>query len=437
MNCSRRCFIGGSLAAVVSPPGGRLTSPIAAGGDGKFFEPGGILPVHDGYDLIVAGGGPAGISAAVAAARTGMKVAILELHGSLGGVWTSGLLGCVLDFDQCATTREITDRLDALGARHESDRSTYTYEPEYMKLVLDGMCLDAGVDVRLHTHVVAAWRDASGRRIETIVTESKSGREAWRAPIFVDATGDGDLAALSGCGFDIGDGRGNDQPASMCVLLAVNDAKALEPYSVFRRPWLEATDAFAAELRRAGVKSSYRRPTLYVLHPHLVLMMANHEYHVRIDGAASVTVATMRAREENFRLVDALSRLGGVWNGVRLVATPEQLGHRTARRIHGRASVVTKDLIEGARHPDGVCTAHFTVDIHAPDENAPATDDRNISMKPYQIPLRALRARDVDNLWMAGRCLSGDFVSHSSYRVTGVAVATGEAVGRAVAKGPL
>lgn len=435
MSCSRRSFLGGSLAVASTPLAGFRTSLTSVGASDGFHEPGRDLPVRAGYDFIVAGGGPAGVAAAVAAARRGKRVIVLEAQGSLGGIWTSGLVGCMLDFDQCATTREITDRLDALGARHEPDRATYTYEPEYMKLVLDRMCAEAGVEVRLHTHLVAAYRDASGRRVETAVTESKSGREAWRAPVFMDATGDGDLAAMTGCGFEIGDGKGNDQPASMCAILAVRDAKALEPYAVYRRPWLEATDAFAAELKRAGMMASYRRPTLYVLHPHLVLLMANHEYRVKIDDAASVAAASVRAREENFRLVDALSRLGGVWQDVRLVTTAEQIGHRTARRIHGRAAVTADDLIVGARQPDGVCTAHFTVDIHAPSESAAATDDRTISTKPYQIPLRALQAKDADNLWMAGRCLSGDFVAHSSYRVTGVAVATGEAVGCAVAKG--
>ena len=391
-----------------------------------------MLSVHDGYDLIVAGGGPAGVSAALAAARRGKRVLVIESQGSLGGIWTSGLLGCMLDFDQCATTRELTERLDALGARHERSPSYYTYEPEYMKIVLDRLCAEAGVEVRLHTHLVAAYRGGDGHRIETVVTESKSGREAWRGKDFLDATGDGDLGYLSGCAFDIGDGKGNDQPASMCAVVAVRDAKALEPFTVYRRSWAEATSAFAAELRRAGVEASYGRPTLYVLHPHLMLMMANHEYRVKIDDAASVTAASMHAREENFRLVDALSRLGGAWSDIRLVATAEQLGHRTARRIHGRATVTKEDLIAGARQPDGVCTVHFTVDIHAPNEKAPATDDAKIRTKPYQIPLRALQAKDAENLWMAGRCLSGDFIAHSSYRVTGVAVATGEAVGRVV-----
>lgn len=431
MGISRRDALTGFAAIAAAPLAGCRTA-AGLGAAGVFDEPGRLLPVKGGYDLIVAGGGPAGVSAALAAARRGKRVAVLEAHGSLGGIWTSGLLGCMLDFDQCETTRELTTRLEELGARHEMDPATFTYEPEYMKLVLDRMCAEAGVEVRLHTSVVAAYRDVSGRRIETVVTESKSGREAWTAKAFADCTGDGDLAARAGCGFDIGDVDGTDQPASMDAILAVEDARALEPFAVYRRPWLEATDAFAAELKRAGVTASYRRPTLYVLHPHLVLMMANHEYGVKIDDAAAVSAASVRAREENHRIVRALAGLGGVWKNVRLVATAEQLGHRTARRIHGRAKVTVADLIAGAQPPDGVCTVHFTVDVHAPTASAAATDDRNIRTKPYRIPLRALQAKDADNLWMAGRCLSGDYVAHSSYRVTGVAVATGEAVGRSV-----
>lgn len=394
-----------------------------------FAEPGRSLPVRDGYDLVVAGGGPAGIAAAIAAARRGRRVALLEAHGALGGIWTSGLLGCLLDFDKGGLTREIVRRLDELGALHVKGPACCTYEPEYMKLILDRLCAEAGVEVRLHTSVAAAHRDASGRNVAVAVTESKSGREAWRATAFADCTGDGDLAARAGCGFDVGDADGSDQPASMDAVLVVKDAEALAPFAVYRAPWVKATDAFKAELARAGVTPSYGRPTLYILHPHLVLMMANHEYRVRIDDAASVSAASVRAREENFRIAGALAKLGGVWEGVRVVATAEQLGHRTARRIHGRATVTVADLVAGARQPDAVCTANFTVDVHAPTERAAATDARNVRTKPYQIPLRALRAKDVDNLWMAGRCISGDFIAHSSYRVTGIAVATGEAVG--------
>jgi len=160
--------------------------------------------------------------------------------------------------------------------------------------------------------------------------------------------------------------------------------------------------------------------------------MINHEYGVKPFNAAQMSEATVRARSEVHRVAKALRSLGGVWEDFQVVATAEQIGIRDGRRIHGRYKVTRDDLVSGARHPDGVARVTFNVDIHAPtkdvNRNEPISHG-NLKMKPYDIPLRALIAKDVDGLMMAGRCMSGDFISHASYRVTGNSVATGEAAG--------
>ena len=144
----------------------------------------------------------------------------------------------------------------------------------------------------------------------------------------------------------------------------------------------------------------------------------------------------MRARAEVLHTVDALRALGGPWTGMQVVATAEQIGIREGRRIHGRYLVSRDDLISGARHPDAVARVTFNVDIHAPDRKkneAETISHGGFKMKPYDIPLRALIAKDLDGLMMAGRCISGDFIAHASYRVTGNAVAMGEAAGAVAA----
>ena len=457
MDMTRRTFFGTSLAAGVAAGAG--------GASARFVEPARALPVDDWADVIVCGGGPAGVAAAVAAARAGRKVRLFELHGALGGVWTSGLLTYIFDFDKSATDREIMRRLDAYGARTR-DRpgaegaaryprgldKDWVYEPEYMKRVCEDMCLESGVRVTLHTAVVAAYRDAAGKNVETIVTESKSGRQAWRAKTFVDCTGDGDLAAQAGCGFDLGwtpDGFG--QPATLNALVAVKDGDAIGDY-VSNEPamWTRAVYGGKATchhiaashrlrdlLRAQGLDPSYGDPTLFRCHANLFCFMATHAYRLRLDDAQAVSDATIRARREIFRLVDALARLGGAWTGLRVVCTAEQIGHRDARRIHGRYTVTREDVAAGRRFPDAVTESRFGIDIHGLDKKA--NDERaagqnfGAKFRPFQIPLRACRARDVDNLYMAGRCISGDFIAHASYRVTGSSVAQGEAVGRAVA----
>jgi len=188
------------------------------------------------------------------------------------------------------------------------------------------------------------------------------------------------------------------------------------------------------EMRRAGVEPSYSRPTLFYIREGLFCLMANHEYGVRATDADQITQATIRARGEVHKLVDGLRSLGGVWKNVQIVATPEHIGVREGRRIHGLYQVTKEDLTSGARHDDAVCRVTFPVDVHSTDPGKhKGIMKEGVRAKPYDIPYRAIIARDVDGLLMAGRCISGDFIAHSSYRVTGNAVAMGEAAGTAAA----
>jgi hypothetical protein len=290
------------------------------------------------------------------------------------------------------------------------------------------MAAEAGVAVRLYTRVSAVYRDAAGR-IDTVVTDSKSGREAWRATLFIDCTGDGDLAAQAGCGFDIGQPEtGLCQPMSMMALLAGAGRADEPPFTIHE--WGPNKNWILAEMRRGGGEPSYSRPTLFLVRNGYMLMMANHEYGYRRPDAQLLTDATIRGRAENLALVRALRSLGGQWAGLELLAQSAHIGVRESRRIHGDYRVTQDDLVRGARFPDAVCRVAFCVDIHALDPTRnKGIDPSGIAVKPYDIPVRALIARDAPNLLMAGRCISGDFVAHSSYRVTGDAAALGEAAG--------
>ena len=400
-------------------------------------------PVGAPYDVVVSGAGPAGIAAALAAARTGAKTLLLEVAGCLGGVWTAGLLSWVFDFDQDGITREITRELERRGAKVGDHQAQYVYHIEEMKLLLEELCRDAGVDIRLHTRVVAAVKDGRNR-LRAVVSESKSGRQAWTAKAFIDTTGDGDLGALSGCGFDFGYRTPSEiQPMTFMSLVNVKDAAAMKQYISFyggdlageRR--VNAWKGFTAELHRAGVEPSYMRPTLFQIRGNLLAIMVNHEYEVVPFDAKQVTDATIRGRAEVNRIVKALNALGGIWEGIQLVASAEHIGVREGRRVHGRYTVTEEDLVAGARHFDAVARVTFNVDVHSFNKERNRVEHGLSHMKvksqPYDIPLRALIAKDVDGLLMAGRCISGDFLAHSSYRVTGNAVAMGQAAGVAAA----
>lgn len=440
---ARRKFLHTALAgSIITPAMGQETGKPTAG---LFSEPARDLKLHEDADVIVCGAGPAGVSAAIAAARAGARVRLFDVHGCLGGVWTAGLLTWIFDFDKPGLTTEIRAKLDERGARRGTSPKVFVYEPDEMKLLLEDLCTEAGVKFRLQTRAVAAYRD--GRRLTTVVTESRSGREAWRAPVFIDATGDGVLGALAGCAWDLGD-MGNDeagkclcQPLTMNALAVVKDVSLMRKYISFYAGdlnWhVEATRNFKADIQKAGIDPSYGMPTIFHVRDNVVLVMANHEYGIRPDDADAMTAATVRARREIFEITRGLRKLGGVWEGLQVVATAEQIGVRDGKRIHGRYTVTKEDLTTAARHDDAVARVTFGVDIHAKSkaDNDELTIERGGVTKftPYDIPLRALIAKDVDGLMMAGRCISGDFIAHASYRVTGNAVAMGEAAGAAAA----
>ncbi len=440
---SRRTFFqtafAGAAGALAAPQLARGAEVSPAAAAGTFQEPSRGLPLRDDADVIVCGAGPAGVAAAIAAGRAGARTRLFDMSGCLGGVWTAGLLTWIFDFNKPGLTRELVRRLDERGARRNTNPDRFTYEPEAMKLLLEDLCGAAKVTSQLHTRVAAAYRD--GNRLATIVTESKSGREAWRAPVFIDATGDGDLGAQAGCGWDCGNETdGAVQPLTLNALAVVRDVAALGDFISFYnnqdQRHFEAYSAFKRELKRAGCETSYGHPTLFHVRGNVVTVMINHEYGVKPYDAAGLSEATVRARAEVLHVVSALRALGGPWADMQVVSTAEQIGIRDGRRIHGRYTVSRDDLIAGARHPDTVARATFNVDIHAADRkknDAETISHGGFKTKPYDIPLRALIAKDVDGLMMAGRCISGDFTAHASYRVTGNAVAMGEAAGTVAA----
>lgn len=398
-----------------------------------FAEDAREIPVVGDYDVIVCGGGPAGFAAALAAARSGAKTALLEVHGCIGGIWTAGMLSWILDgFNKPGIMAELIRRLGEQG-NGKRVNSAWVYHPEPMKLLLEDMLLEAGVTIRLFTRVVGAINDEKNR-LAAVVTESKSGREVWTAKSLIDATGDGDLAAQAGCGFDFGrPGDGVTQPMSLMVLFHGVKTDGIAPFInhlAEARGLGRGKANFLAELRSAGIEPSYGGPSIFEIHDGLYAMMANHQYGVSAIHADDMTRATLEARRENHAMINALRKKGGPWKDVEIISTGEQIGTREARRIHGRYEVSDEDLKNGARFEDGICRVTFGIDVHSTDPGkTKAIEEKPFKSQPYDIPLRSLMAKDVDGLVLAGRCISGGFIAHSSYRVTGNSVAMGEAAG--------
>ncbi len=434
----RRQFLTTSaLGAFVSAGTGAPSMAFAAGVSetGELYhQPATDVPVAEKTDVVVCGGGPAGIAAAIAAARKGARVRLIEVHGYLGGVWTAGMVNNIIDYQNKSGL--IAEIMAALKT-NDAQVSAVVFDVEEMKRLLEELCLRAGVKLLYHTRVVGAVKDGSNRLSHALV-ENVSGRQAFAAKAFVDATGEGDLAARAGCGFAWGHPvSGRTQPMSLIALLGGLDAAALRGQGLLRGDISSPQEkaAFRAELQRAGVSPSYGLPTLLRIRDDHFAVMANHEYAASGIDAQQLTDASIRARREVHTLIQALRKRGGIWKDARILATGAQIGVREGRRIHGRYTVTKEDLIRGARFEDAVCRTAYWADIHALDagHSDGGVTSEGVTAKPYDIPFRALIAKDVDGLLLAGRCISGDFYAHASYRVTGDAVALGEAAGRAAA----
>ena len=390
-----------------------------------IMEPERRIPVSCTADVIVCGGGPAGVCAAVAAARLGAKTLLLERGGALGGIMTSGLMSNIIDSEgKKGLLHEMIRDLTALGAK--GDRMVF--DVETVKYYLERLCLDAGVTIRLHTVAAAVHCDGE-TRLRTVVTESKSGREAWRAKIFIDCTGDGDLAALAGCSCELG--RPEDgalQAMSFCAMLYGVAADSIP--EMIRIENDEGKRNLFRFLCENNCEPSYGQPTLFQTGPDSYLLMSNHQYGFSPLDADAVTGATLEARAELYRQLECLRTHDPRFANARFGATADYIGVREARRISGLYRVTREDITSGRRHADAVCRMRFGVDVHSTSPDAhKGYSSEGCKVKPYDIPLRALIAKDVKGMMMAGRCISGDFYAHASYRVIGGAAPTGEAAG--------
>ena len=201
----------------------------------SLLEPARDVPVVEEVDVCVCGAGPAGVSAAIAAARQGAATRLIDVNGCAGGIWTAGLLCWFQGHKRKAgIVNELREALIARGVAWDEAKSGMAAEVDEMKLLLEELCLDAGVRLLYHTRVVGG--NVTDRRLTHAIIENKSGRQAIAAKVFIDATGDGDLAARAGCGFDLGIGPGQVmQPMSLIAIATGRNTEA----AIERLPGLE------------------------------------------------------------------------------------------------------------------------------------------------------------------------------------------------------
>jgi hypothetical protein len=395
------------------------------------------LNVKKHYDVIVAGSGPSGICAAVAAAREGVKVALIERYGILGGNLTVGHVGPVLGEvapggmrDELMALMDVPDNdiLGVVGLAHDTEKA---------KRVLANFVRKAGVDVYLQSTVCDVIKEDN--HLRGVIIAGKKGMYVLTAEVMLDATGDGDIAYFSGAGFSIG--RIEDglmQPVTLeFTINGVDESRALACIGEVDDVMLgdEQFYDFTARCAREGllpeIMSSVR------LH-RTVLPGERRVNTTQANGIDATEVLDLMKAEVELRnqmneLMIFLRKYVPGYENSKIISSANTLGVRETRRFNGEYILTDDDLREGRKFDDAIVhNANFIVDIHNPTGWGQAEGVPE-NVQPYDIPYRCFIPIGVENLILTGRCISGTHRAHASYRVMSICMAMGEGTGIAAA----
>ncbi|MBN8943747.1 MAG: FAD-dependent oxidoreductase [Rhizobiales bacterium] len=394
---------------------------------------------RDDHDVVVIGGGSAGIAAAVGAARGGARTLLVERYGFLGGAATNaavlsycGLFAQGPDIVPVVggVGAELLDDLGELGLdprpmRSASGNLIVMLDPEILKLALDRLVASSGVELLLHSSLVGARSE--GRRVTAVTIQDHAGPREIRAKAFVEASGEGDLAAMAG---------------ALLPADAIAPGLHLQPASYpIRIGGVPPDLAFTREVMSAAV-AAYNATARHPIHRPAGgvgarLPVSGDLWWLVVDldtdgvSAASLTAAELKGREMAHGLVQALHATAPGFDKAFIVSTGPQVGIRQSRRVLARESLAGSAAEQGILRDDGIGRGGWPVEIH---HGPGRIEFRNIGGKGYfDVPFGAIRAAIADNLWLGGRLVGCDDTAFASVRVMGTAFATGHAAGLAAA----
>jgi hypothetical protein len=410
--------------------------------------------------VIVIGAGPAGTAAALAAARGGCSVLLIERNGFAGGMATAGLVNPFLgshyrnpdtgkDGDLTGGIyAEILERLRERGAllrfRYSDDEDapfSDAFDDAWLRIVYDELLRDAGVDILYHSRLLDAR--VSGDRIASVRALTKGGVTEFKADTFIDSTGDADLAAAAGVPCRVGrDADGLCQPCSTLFRMGGIDKQQLFMGGGLRAARECVNTRLRGDIERGILDSHRPRMNIYDFPRPGVL----HFNATRVTGRPALDSEELsRVEIEGRRQVAVLARwLRAAVPGFEesfLESVACHVGVRETRRIAGRHVLCRDEIIAGARFPDGIARSAYFIDIHAPttrerDGHVGVNGGLKPGFKPkryYEIPFRCLQPQGLGNLLVACRAISTDHYAHAATRVMATMTAIGEAAGRAAA----
>ncbi len=408
-------------------------------------------------DVVVIGGGPAGVNAAIAAGRQGARTVLIERYGFIGGMSTAALVYPWMTFHTvggkqviAGLAQEIVDRLHAQGASPGHVRDTVgfvhtitPFHPEAYKLLALEMFEEAGVRLILHSFVDEVRVD--GDRISSVTLTSKSGRIEVKGSVFIDTTGDADVAYLSGAPCLKGrDGDKLTQPMTMKFRMRGVDLAKVKQYMLDhpdefykKTPWSELPDLPLTGI--LGFYKHWQEANLPINRDQVLCFTGPEEDEVlvnttRVQGLDGTDVEDLTAAEglgrKQVMMVAAFMRGLPGFEKASISQVGTQIGVRETRRIDGQYALQVEDVLSGRRFDDVIARSGYPIDIHDPSgkgvQAAWVEGDG-----AYDIPYRCLLPKQIGNLLVAGRCISTTHEALATTRLTPSCMATGQAAGTA------
>lgn len=393
------------------------------------------VPVIASYDVVVSGGGPGGFMAALASARCGCKVAVIERYGFLGGMATAGLVAPISVFNYNGERIidglpwEFVQRMQEVGgAVEEKPLGNISFSPEKYKLIAQRMLLEAGVDLYFHSYITGVQMD--GNKITHVVMENKNGAEALEARYVVDATGDADIAKMAGV--PLQPRKGQLQPASLIFMMGGVDTDNL-PMIHHSRQGVNYHDLAMREvlekLRETENIPLFGGPWYCgIVAPGIVLVNMTRAFVDMTDNRKATAAECLLHENANF-FADLLRKHIPQFKDSVLLATAPQTGVRETDRILGIHTLTGEEYINAQDFPDAVSRGCHPVDIHSPNTTKQVCQFlANAAFVPY----RSLITQDFPNYIVASRCFSADGVASASIRVQASVMGLGQAAGAAL-----